>query len=160
MWPWALLFSREYYPPVPEELPCCYENWLMERLANTHILFSLVWVARSIFSFMLQRRKLCWERVRLLQEVSGRGLNRAQISWCGSISSECSVSFCQRWQSGGPGFAGHLKSSALSQAQGADTFPTDCKERTEHFPFSVLLHIEYKISHLGVNRRHDFHCRD
>lgn len=98
--------------------------------------------------------------MRLLQEVSGRGLNRAQVSWCGRISSECSVCFCQRWQSGGPGSAGHLEVFSPTQAQEADTFPTDRKEKTERFPFSVLLHIEYKISHLGVNRRHDFHCQD
>lgn len=51
----------------------------MEGLANTHIPLSFAWAARSILSFMLQRKKLCWERVRLLQEVSGRGLNKAQF---------------------------------------------------------------------------------
>lgn len=36
---WALLCRREYFSPVTEEQPC-YENWLMEGLANTHVPFS------------------------------------------------------------------------------------------------------------------------
>lgn len=71
------------------------------------------------------------------------------------------VCFCQRWQSGGPGSAGHLKPSALPQAKEADICQiSDHKEKTEHFPFPVLLHIGYRLSHLGVDRRHDFEGQD
>lgn len=98
--------------------------------------------------------------VRLLQEVSSRGLNKAQISWCWSISSESCVFMLEmaKWW---PRFCRTLETFSTASGKWSrhlsDVRP---QGKPEHFPFPVLLHIGYRVSHLGVNRRHDFECQD
>lgn len=82
---WALLYRRELSSPVAKEQPHDYENQLMRGLATLTSFSPLDWVAGSI---ILWRSILSQERVkRLVQQVSGRGSKRTQVSWHHSFSS-------------------------------------------------------------------------